>query len=626
LKRKQAKRRGAPAKNAARRFPWYFPLIAFLIPIALLALVEVGLRLFGVAAPPPLFIEKDVHGRTFLQLNSQIAARFFHIGPGGVVRPANFQVLPAEKPAGVRRILCLGESTTAGFPFPAHGAFPALLEQILSERQPDQEWEVTNLGVTALSASSVASFIDEALDVEPDALVLYLGHNEFYGVGGVVSGGARGSAALDPLYRLRLFRLLERTMPVVASDPEEDSRERASVPPDSKLRERAVSNYRKQMETILEAAAKRGVRVVLCEVVANERDLYPLGSPDAADREEAIWRAGWTSGRTTPEEAARRLPELDAVVGRDSFDAGWRYLRGCVREAMGDRGAVDDFIAARNLDAIPFRAPDSINEEIRRLAERHGCTLVPTEEIFRQALGGGAIGHESCIEHLHPTFLGNARIASAAADALLGRPISPVTPALAGRWLREAALTPVDLAFADARIDKLLGMWPYVRSGDRAAPYPYEARSALEEASDLFAAAGDSAGIAALQRFRKRDAGIVSLLVNKRLDIQQAHLQLANARVQEQDLESALWELEAAIRVFPVDHNVWVQLGRVRLVLGDLRGAAQAAERALYWAPGFPPAEELLRDLAAVSARASATPPAGGSSSGSSPGGGAAGE
>jgi lysophospholipase L1-like esterase len=610
LNRKHPKRRGAAEPQVARRFPWYFRLIAFLIPIALLALLEAGLRLFGVAAPPPLFIEKDVYGRAFLQLNSQIAARFFHIGPGGVVRPANFQVLPSQKPAGTRRILCLGESTTAGFPFPAHGAFPALLEQILTERQPDQEWEVTNLGVTALSSSSVASFIGEALEVEPDALVLYLGHNEFYGVGGVVSGGARGSAALDPFYRLRLFRLLERAMPPAGSDPEEESRERASVPPDSKMRERAVSNYRKQMETILGAAAKRGVKVVLCEVIANERDLFPFGSPDSlADRQEEAWQAGWESGRTTHEEAVRHLPELDATVQRDSLDAGWRYLRGCAREALGDRDAVDDFIAARNLDAIPFRAPDSINHEIHRLAERYGCTLVPTVEIFRQAIGGGAIGHESCIEHLHPTFLGNARIASAAADALLGRSISEVTPALAGRWLREAALTPVDLAFADARIDKLLGMWPYVRSGDRAAPYPYQARSVLQEAALLFAAAGDSAGIGALQRFLDRDAEIVSLLVNKRLDIQQAHLQLANARVQEQDLASALWEMEAAIRVFPVDHNVWVQLGRVRAAIGDLRGATEAAEQALYWAPGFPPAEELLRDISAASARLSGVAP-----------------
>lgn len=602
MTRKKAKQPGAARSSARRRFPWYFPLIAFLIPVAILAAVEAGLRVFAVAAPPPLFIEKDVHGRTFLQLNSQIAGRFFHIGPGGVVRPANFQVLPAEKPAESKRILCLGESTTAGFPFPAHGAFPALLQQLLTERQPRQKWEVTNLGVTALSASSVASFIEEALEVEPDVLVIYLGHNEFYGVGGVVSGGARGSAALDALYDLRLFRLFARMMPAaVGTDPEEESRERADVPPNSSKRANAYSNYRKQMGKILREASKRGVEVVLCEVIANERDLFPLGSPDSpSDRAGTVWSSvtGWSNGRPAPDQAERLLPELGAAIDRDSLDAGLHYLRGCVREALGDPRAVDDFIRARNLDTVPFRAPDPINAEVRALAEQYGCKLVPTVEIFRQAVGK-AIGHESCIEHLHPTLLGNLRLASAAADAILERPVSEVTPSLAGRWLREAAITPLDLAYADARIDKLLGMWPYVRAGERAAPYPYQARSVSSEAATLFEAAGDSAAVAAIQSFAERDAELISLLEEKRLNILEAHVRLANARAQEEDLVSAAWELDAATRVFPVDHNIWVQLGRVRLVLGDARGASRAAEQALYWAPGFPPAEALLRDTAA---------------------------
>ncbi|MEZ4652076.1 MAG: hypothetical protein R3E12_00315 [Candidatus Eisenbacteria bacterium] len=530
------------------------------------------------------------------------------------MRPANFQVLPKEKPAGTRRILCLGESTTAGFPFPAHAAFPALLQEILDERQPGANWEVTNLGVTALSASSVASFIDEALTVQPDALVIYLGHNEFYGVGGVVSGGARGAAAFDFLYGLRLFRVLERAFPGIArTESEESSRRRAAVSPGSNLRTKAFDNYRKQMEYILGAASKKNVPIVLCEVFSNERDLYPLGSPDsAADRGTPAWSAAtaWgpsagapehatESGYPSRESAAGALPDLDRQVASDSPDAGFRYLRGCARAAMGDPGALADFVEARNLDPIPFRAPDDINVEIRELAKRFGCRLVPMVEIMRTSAPGHVIGHESCVEHLHPTFLGNARIASAAADALIGsRRITEMTPALAGSLLRAAAITPVDFAFADARMDKLMHLWPYERPGDEAPPFPYSARSTLAEAHDLFEAAGDSAGAAATARLFDEVAQLLPPLEDKRINILDAHTRLAKRHEEAGDLAAAEWELEAAVRLFPVDFNIWVQLGRTRLDRGDARGAAEAARSALYWAPGFPPAEALLREAA----------------------------
>jgi len=189
------KRAPTRSRPAPRQYPWYFRVITLSLPFLLLAAVEGTFRLAGVARPPALFIRVPAGPHTFLQLNPKIGQRFFPPSMGSGIPVPNFQVCLADKPAGIRRVLCLGESTTAGFPYPEHGSFPALLRTILQERDPGQQWEVLNCGMTGISARTVADLMPELLSVQPDVIVVYLGHNEFYGVGGVGSCGISGWCA-----------------------------------------------------------------------------------------------------------------------------------------------------------------------------------------------------------------------------------------------------------------------------------------------------------------------------------------------------------------------------------------------------------------------------------------------
>ncbi len=449
----------------------------------------------------------------------------------------------------------------------------------------------------------MVDLIDELLEIEPDVCVVYLGHNEFYGAGGVATEGGRIGRTVSVLRHLYLVRLIE---PIVSRSEEREEpgtlMERlartAKIPPADPRRREAFERFERNLGRILDTAAARGAEVLLCELASNERDLYPLGCVGALETSlggTGMAVARWPLGRPSTESARKLLPVLTEELERDSLHAGLYYLRGKARIALDSSGAAVDLRRSRNLDAVPFRAPDAINETIRAMALEGRATRVPIDSIFRQATPTGIPGEESFVEHLHPTFLGNARIASAIADRLLDRSVSEVTEADAGRWLAASGLARLDLAFADARVSQLLSRWPYARTGEDAAPFAYSARSVRREAVQFLEANGDSSEADYFGTADPAEEEMIRALLSHRIDILGAHRQLARGAIERGEFGRAAHDLHAAASLFPVDASIWIELARVRLELGETDGAADAAQHALAWNPGSAEARELIR-------------------------------
>ena len=55
---------------------------------------------------------------------------------------------------------------------------------MLADVWPEREVEVVNLGITSIASFAVAQVVEDALALSPDLVVVYTGHNEFYGLYG----------------------------------------------------------------------------------------------------------------------------------------------------------------------------------------------------------------------------------------------------------------------------------------------------------------------------------------------------------------------------------------------------------------------------------------------------------
>jgi Flp pilus assembly protein TadD len=91
------------------------------------------------------------------------------------------------------------------------------------------------------------------------------------------------------------------------------------------------------------------------------------------------------------------------------------------------------------------------------------------------------------------------------------------------------------------------------------------------------------------------EENLVRALLGRRINSLEAHTQLARAAIARGELTDATRELVAAVRLYPVDWSLWIELAEVRARLGDRSGTAWAAQNALAWNPVASRARELLR-------------------------------
>lgn len=82
------------------------------------------------------------------------------------------RVYPKKKPAGVTRVLTIGDSITFGYGVAREDSYPEKLEKLLNEREPGK-WEVINFGTPGTNIKEyVSMFIKRGIEYDPDLVVL----------------------------------------------------------------------------------------------------------------------------------------------------------------------------------------------------------------------------------------------------------------------------------------------------------------------------------------------------------------------------------------------------------------------------------------------------------------------
>jgi tetratricopeptide (TPR) repeat protein len=372
-----------------------YGFITILIPVVVLFLLEICLRIFSYGNNLELFSKSQLYPG-YYEVNHKVGKRYFT--KFNATDPAN-DIFLIKKPDTCYRIFVLGCSTTRGFPYQSGTMFSRILNYRLQDAFPHKLIEVVNISMSAVNSFTLLDLTNEVLQNKPDAVLIYTGHNEYYGAMGAGSVENGGNLRWLKLLHLKLVRfrtyqlvqkLITNTTRLLVKDESKGSlmeriAKEKSIEFGSSVYNKGIEQFSANMSEIIEKTKKAGVPIIISELVSNIKDQKPFKSIQ-------------TKKGLTAEEYYEKARQLE--------------LAGKYTEAK------ENYYKAKDYDAIRFRAPEAFNEVINNLGKTYRVPVVPMKEYFEKKSPNGLIGYNLMLEHLHPNLSGYFIMADAFFNAL----------------------------------------------------------------------------------------------------------------------------------------------------------------------------------------------------------------
>jgi len=408
-----------------------YALLCAILPLVAVIAVEGLLRWAGLGGHPRLFKAVDETPQGMLYISDIEKARSYFFAnqdrPGYNDQYSFFQ----PKATNAFRVLLAGGSAIKGYPQPRIFAPSSFLREMLTDVWPERKVEVLNIGTTAVASFPVMEMTLEGLEYNPDLVVIYSGHNEFFGAYGVASINRAGAhPAMMRLHRwmrsTALVQGLDRLLPGSRSEDKtlmEIMVGQNYTAPEHWSRKAAANNLYHHISRIIRACHARNIPIMVCTLPSNERDLAPLGEDritlsDISQREalEKSMLLGMARSESDPEAA---LEALATVLDAQPKHARAHYYTGKALDKLGrNEEALNHFIQARDFDPMPWRATSQSQEGLMRAARENHAIICDVEAFFREASPGGSVGWDLMDDHVHPSLMGEAMLARAMVERL----------------------------------------------------------------------------------------------------------------------------------------------------------------------------------------------------------------
>ena len=423
----------APLSRRRRRFRRLLRVLLVAFPFLTLGGAEWVCRLRGHGGYPPVILNVGNDGKRqwYSTYRPGVDTYFYtRLSHTGGVRELHFTT---PKPAGTVRIVMLGGSAMQGYPQPKALTNGAFLEAMLNDVWAGERTaQVLNLGATAMASFPAVRFLDDMLGHDPDLVVVMSGNNEFYGAYGVASLHTAGTSPTGMRFMRWMRGLgLKQWLDDLLIKPPSDEKilkqtlmERVAVnqrvPADDPLRDAAEASLRAHLSQIVARCRQRGVPVILCTIPTNERGMAPIGVDDVASiarpkRGRFIELLGALDDAAGAAEAASLLQDAVAV---HADHARARFLLARALSSLGrHEEALAHYVAARDLDTMPWRATTAADGAVRQAA-RDGAILCDMVAAFRDESRNGVIGWELMDDHVHMSLRGQAMFARTVARAM----------------------------------------------------------------------------------------------------------------------------------------------------------------------------------------------------------------
>lgn len=434
-------------ENQTSKSPLYFYLIMISIPFLFFIVLELCLRIFDYGYDLSMW-EEVAEGK--LMLNPDVARRYFSNVKN---TPSSIEdVFDKVKDKNAFRVFVLGESSAAGYPYMPMGSFSRYIRRRLELNYPHKKIEVVNLSLTATNSFTIRDFIPEVINQKPDLILIYAGHNEYYGALGVGSletgtGSRQIINAMLFLNKFRTTQLIKNFLKWISSliaKPENPyssgtlmSRmaKEKYIAFNSETYKAGLKQFKENIGDVLRKLKEEKIPVIISTVASNIKDQPPFISTKYKNY----------TAQSVYNEAIQ------------FYDKG------------NFKKADSLFRFAKDLDGLRFRAPEEINSIIRSLSKTYNIPYIDVDSLFSSISPNNIIGNNLMTDHLHPTLRGYQLIGKLFYDKMNEMNYLPDNSKPKYEYGIQDSITvsnfiisELDSTIADFRIRLLKNDWPFI--------------------------------------------------------------------------------------------------------------------------------------------------------------------
>ena len=435
-------------RASSKKNPKWFFAVLILLPIIFLIGIEILLKIIDYGYNLDQWVDA---GQEKYIINPNIGRRYF---TSGDFNPNTVEdVFDQHKKTNAFRVFVLGGSSAEGYPYNPLGSFSRYIRRRLELVYPNSTIEIVNISMTAVNSYTVLDLLPGVLDQKPDLILIYAGHNEYYGalgVGSVQSYGSSRTLIKVMLYlnSFKITQLVRNSINWIAalfgSENNGTSGTLMSrmakdkyILLNSEVYNAGLHQFKQNFTDILHLTKEKGVPVILGRLVSNLKDQRPFISVNTP---------GYKTADQVYEEAENELKNNN-FTNADSL-----------------------FRLAKDLDALRFRAPEKMNKIIDNLGIEFQVATIPIDSIFKLESSDGIVGDNLIVDHLHPNVQGYQLIGKAFYDCMNKQGYLPKTENAKIKFSEQDSLTRANFMFTE--LDSVMGNdfvkllkidWPYVK-------------------------------------------------------------------------------------------------------------------------------------------------------------------
>ena len=390
------------------RKKFIFIFIFVLIVFIFFLLVEISLRLFNYGINTEILrIEKSIKEKfkeEYLTLNGEYVNKYY---PGAKNDRTSEKKVFIKKDKDLKLGFVIGGSSAQGYPYEPNTSFSKITERILSLSSEFKNTHIVNVATSAMSSFYVYDVAKKILKYKPEFIIIYSGHNEYYGTLGHFS---RGNFFSKHLYLfLKEFKIVQFLLNIfeykkIDVNLMEQLYDNKKIY-DEKIDREVTRDFIKNIEKIVKLYSKKNIPVIIINPVSNVIDFPPFYQEEEYKDFVINYYNDLQNGKM------KDMDRINKKIEENKESAILYYLRGLTRIKNGEKNGIDDLIFAKDIDKIPFRAKSILNNELRVYYEnskdryKNLYFIDLYEEIKKDNVN--LLGNDIFCDHLHFNYKGN---------------------------------------------------------------------------------------------------------------------------------------------------------------------------------------------------------------------------